>query len=418
LSVSHAFHTSIVAAASEPLRRVLERLRLAAPRLPIVANTNGEFYPTGSDAVPKMLDILAEQVAAPVQFVKGLRTLYDAGARLFVEVGPKKALQGFAEDVLGPRGDVVSLFTNHPKNGDVPAFNQALCCLYAAGLGKGTTQVAKDSPVVVEPEKVSRAPIAAPEKAAAPILAAETPSTTTTPLNGNRYVELGHMFADILEKGWDVYHGEKRAPAAKPVVITGAALGLPGTGHIFDDANIARLLHGEQFIDAIPVRFRQAMLDKHITRLVKSENGGAFESITDVADVIKLAGRGGAFDLESEFGISSDRNAALDRVTQLAIAVGLDALRDAGIPLVMRYKTTSKGTKLPERWSLPESLRDDTGVIFASAFPGLNSFADEMSRYAADRARREQLASLQGLRSRITESNGDSTLAQELDRQI
>ena len=48
-----------------------------------------------------MLDILAQQVAAPVQFIKGLRTLYQAGARMFVEVGPKKALQGFAEDVLG-----------------------------------------------------------------------------------------------------------------------------------------------------------------------------------------------------------------------------------------------------------------------------------------------------------------------------
>jgi hypothetical protein len=82
-----------------------------------------------------MLDILAQQVAAPVQFVKGLRTLYNAGARLFVEVGPKKALQGFAEDVLGEHGDVVSLFTNHPKVGDIPAFNQALCCLYAAGIG-------------------------------------------------------------------------------------------------------------------------------------------------------------------------------------------------------------------------------------------------------------------------------------------
>ena len=45
--------------------------------------------------------MLAQQVAAPVQFVKGLRTLYNAGARVFVEVGPKKALQGFAEDVLG-----------------------------------------------------------------------------------------------------------------------------------------------------------------------------------------------------------------------------------------------------------------------------------------------------------------------------
>ena len=50
---------------------------------------------------------------------------------------------------------------------------------------------------------------------------------------------------------------------------------------------------------------------------------------------------------------------------------GIDALRDAGIPLVMRYKTTSKGTQLPDRWGLPDALRDDTGVIFASAFPGL-----------------------------------------------
>ena len=32
LPVSHAFHTSIVAPASEPLRRVLERLRLECPR--------------------------------------------------------------------------------------------------------------------------------------------------------------------------------------------------------------------------------------------------------------------------------------------------------------------------------------------------------------------------------------------------
>ena len=55
----------------------------------------------GPKSGPQMLDILAQQVASPVQFVKGLRTLYEAGARVFVEVGPKKALQGFAEDVLG-----------------------------------------------------------------------------------------------------------------------------------------------------------------------------------------------------------------------------------------------------------------------------------------------------------------------------
>ena len=70
-----------------------------------------------------MLDILARQVASPVQFVKGLHTLYDAGARVFVEVGPKRALQGFVADVLGDDA-VLSLSTNHPKQGDVASFNR------------------------------------------------------------------------------------------------------------------------------------------------------------------------------------------------------------------------------------------------------------------------------------------------------
>ncbi|MGZ4812810.1 MAG: type I polyketide synthase, partial [Terriglobales bacterium] len=411
LSVSHAFHTTIVASASEPLRRVLARLHLTSPRLPIVANTSGEFYPMGPDVVPQMLDILAQQVAAPVQFVKGLRTLYQAGARVFVEVGPKKALQGFAEDVLGESGDVVALFSNHPKIGDVPAFNQALCGLYAAGLGRGTADAAR------EPATVPAA--SAPPETAKPIaeiVPAAGATVPAAPTNGDHYVELGHLFADVLERGWQITHGGQPTPTALPVAITGAALGLPGTEHVFDDANIGRILGGEQFIDSIPARLRRDMLDKHITRLVKSDNGGRFETISDVADVIKLAGRGGAFDLENEFGVSADRNAALDRVTQLAIAVGLDALRDAGIPLVLRYKTTTKNTQLPDRWALPDALRDDTGVIFASAFPGLDSFADEMSRYHADHARREQLATLESLQARAAETNGHSTLGREIDR--
>jgi hypothetical protein len=204
LPVSHAFHTSIVAPASEPLRRELERLHLESPRVPIVANLSGEFYPTGPGVVPQMLDILARQVASPVQFVKGLGTLYDAGARIFVEVGPKKALHGFADEVLGDRADVVALFTNHPKVGDVAAFNQALCGLYAAGLGRG--------------------------------IASEAPANSW------------------CMPGW---HAEAPAPQA-PVTITGASLGLPGTDRIFDDSNVARILRGDQFIDVIPTRYRRA----------------------------------------------------------------------------------------------------------------------------------------------------------------
>jgi acyl transferase domain-containing protein/NAD(P)-dependent dehydrogenase (short-subunit alcohol dehydrogenase family) len=416
LPVSHAFHTSIVAPASEPLRQTLERQHLQSPRVPVVANVNGEFYPTGPDAVPQMLDILARQVASPVQFVKGLRTLYAAGARVFVEAGPKKALQGFAEDVLGDRGDVLSLFTNHPKFGDVASFNQALCGLYASGLGYGTTANEKKAlPGGEIMDAQERSP-----KPASSVSSGATSNVPPVPSNSHRYVELGRLFADALERGWQIWKGNDGQPGrVSPVVITGAALGLPGSGHVFDDANMSRILRGDQFIDVIPSRARHAMLDKHITRLVKSDQGApVFETITNVADVIKLAGRAGTFNLEQEFGVSAERVAALDPVTSLAIAAGMDALRDAGIPLVLHYKTTSKGSRLPDRWGLPDSLRDDTGVIFASVFPGYDSFADEISRYFTDHERREKLALLQTLLSHITETNGHSTLLQEINWRI
>ncbi len=419
LPVSHAFHTSIVAPASAPLRQMLQRLHLQSPRIPVVANVNGEFYPTGPDVVPKMLDLLSQQVASPVQFVKGLRTLYDAGARVFVEVGPKKALQGFAEDVLGSNGDVLSLFTNHPKLDDLTAFNQALCGLYSAGFGLAKAEVRQGIPE--KPAVAVAAPhdVNARTEAAQTELTATNPSAAVTRVNGDRYVELGKIFAEAIDRAGQI--GDKHKPTAKsePVVITGAALGLPGTERIFDDGNVARILRGDQFIKPIPSALRHDMLDRRITRLVKSESGEArFDTIEDVADVIKLAGRGGAFDLEKEFGVSAERVAALDQVTRLAIGVGIDALRDAGIPLVMRYKTTSKRTQLPDRWGLPDALRDDTGVIFGSAFPGYDAYAEEMARYYADHARRQQLVSLENMVASVAGTNGHSALAQELVRKI
>jgi acyl transferase domain-containing protein/NAD(P)-dependent dehydrogenase (short-subunit alcohol dehydrogenase family) len=417
LPVSHAFHTSIVAPASEPLREMLSHLQLQPPQVPVVANVNGEFYPTGTNVVPQMLDLLAKQVASPVLFVKGLNTLYDAGARVFVEVGPKKALQGFAEEVLGERGDVISLFTNHPKVGDVAAFNQALCGMYAAGLGRGQPGVPlaiPEKPVIAQTEVVSTDA----KPTLLPAIAPPASTASAIPTNGNSYNDLGRLLSETLERGgWRLSRGEKLATSYAPVVITGASLGLPGTERIFDDSNVERILRGDQFITAIPAQFRDAMLDKHIRRLVKSEKGEpTFESITDVADVIKLAGRGGAFDLEIEFGVPSEHLAALDRVTRLAIAAGIDALRDAGIPLVMRYKKTTKGTQLPDRWGLPDPMRDDTGVIFGSAFPGYDSLVEIMSSYFADRARREQLSALENLRARG--ANGHSALGQHMDERI
>jgi acyl transferase domain-containing protein/acyl carrier protein len=405
LPVSHAFHTAIVASASGPLTDVLGRLRIAPPRIPVIANVTGGFYPEGPQAREGIVDLLGRQVASPVQFVEGVRTLFESGVRCFVEVGPKRALQGFVDEVLEDEPGVTSLYTNHPRTPDAVAINHALCGLWAAGIGPAAGSAAR--PVLVSG---SQTPRPSPE---------EVP--VTSPAGPDRYSELGRLFADFLERASGVLHPEA-APASpgRPVVISGAGLGLPGRPRVFDDGNVGCLLRGEQLIDVIPGRLRRAMADKHIVRLVKSDAGESrFEPIERVGDVIKLAARGGALDLVEEFGVSADRDPALDRVTRLAIGAGLDALRDAGLPLVMRYKTTSKGTLLPDRWGLPDGLRDETGVIFASAFPGYDSLASDITRQQADRSRRERLVELSELRERaLLAGSGAGLLVSELDARI
>ncbi|MBT8239775.1 MAG: acyltransferase domain-containing protein, partial [Acidimicrobiia bacterium] len=355
IPVSHAFHTSIVAPASVPLIASLQRLDVRPPRIPLVANVTGEFYPADA-TTDTMLDFLGKQVASPVQFVKGLRTLYDAGARVFVEVGPKRALHGFVEDVLGEHDDVVALFTNHPKIGDIPSMNQALCGLWAAGVGFDQPAVAPE-PVVAAPttSPAETAPVASP----ASVIPAPASTVAAAPTAGpdDRIMQLGQLFAGVIEEGLRIYGDVPPAIAppqpaeaaaaepigrtdGEPVAITGAALGLPGVEQVFDDGNIGRILAGQQLITALPQSARDRMADMHITRLVKSEAGGAsFETIDDPAEVIKLAGRRAPIDVVEQFAVEAARDDAFDNTTRLAIGAGFDALRDAGIPLVMRYKT-------------------------------------------------------------------------------
>ena len=405
LPVSHAFHTRIVAPAAEPLGKVLDRLRISSPALPVVTNVTGELYPTDRRQVR---DTLVAQIASPVQWVKGLETLWREGVRTFVEVGPKKALKGLVDDVLGGREGLVSLFTNHPKLADVAALNQALCGLYAAGHG------ASAEPVPSVAATSSNAITAAPRDG--------SPETGMVP--SKSFEELAQVLARAFagmapaqarRESSDAVL-DRNLPPGGSVVITGCGLGLPGAGKpVMDPENVERILRGEQLIDLVPARFRELMARKNVTRVVKTAEGdGRFETIDDSADVIKLAARPGPFDLTGEYGVPAKLVEALDITTQLAIAAGIDALREAGIPLVQTWRRTSKGTFLPERWMLPESMRDETGVIFGSAFPGCDRFAEELGRYYRYEARRAKRASLEEVRRQTT----DPAALREVHRQL
>ena len=88
-------------------------------------------------------------------------------------------------------------------------------------------------------------------------------------------------------------------------------------------------------------------------------------------DIPQLAGLKGAFDLAEEFGIDPKAILAWDISTQLAVASGLLALRDAGIPLTPVEQIGKGGLRLIRNWQVPQVQRERTGIVFSSCFPGL-----------------------------------------------
>ncbi len=132
LAVSHAFHTRIVQGAATPLRAAIARCQLRPPARPVISNVTGEPYPDDPAPIGALLE---RQIYSPVQFVQGIETLYAQGARIFVEVGPKRVLSAFVEEILAGHDDVRVVHTNHPRRGAIVSFHQAMCALYAAGLG-------------------------------------------------------------------------------------------------------------------------------------------------------------------------------------------------------------------------------------------------------------------------------------------
>jgi acyl transferase domain-containing protein/NAD(P)-dependent dehydrogenase (short-subunit alcohol dehydrogenase family) len=98
--VSGAFHSRAVADAEEHFKAMLEAIPLAAGTIPVYANATGLPYPD-DDAAARAL--LAGQLARPVEFVAQVESMYAAGARTFLEVGPGAKLAGLVSSILEGR---------------------------------------------------------------------------------------------------------------------------------------------------------------------------------------------------------------------------------------------------------------------------------------------------------------------------
>jgi len=367
LPVSHAFHTAVVASASIPLRKVLDSSDVRRPALPVYSNVTADTYPAAPDEIRALL---ARQVASPVEFIGIIERMAAAGAAVFVECGPKKALVGFVAEILAGR-HVVACPTNLPKRGEIRSFLEALANLWADGLSVDFSAARPDLDTLLPLTRGT----AAADQAAPP---AEPPAKAVEPGPAARPAAPA-----AIGVAPDRPVAEPAAHAAA-IVVSGTALGLPGLDDPFAREHFDRLLQGETLFEPVPDPLRERMAAQRVVRLVKNDRGEPTLAAVDRTDqVIRLAARSRGVRLVEDYGVPPDLDATFDTTTRLGLAAALEALRDAGLPLCEVRRNTRNGGSIAAGWRLPESVGRETGVIFASAFPGYDRFAREIESRAA-----------------------------------
>ncbi len=103
LPVTSGFHSPLISTSVEPFRQVLEDVPVRRPAIPVQCNVTGAPYDGDGEFAAHLRDALAQHLVRPVEFVRNVESLYEAGARLFVEVGPGSTLCSFVDNILGDR---------------------------------------------------------------------------------------------------------------------------------------------------------------------------------------------------------------------------------------------------------------------------------------------------------------------------
>ena len=361
LNLTGAFHTPMLKDASEKLRAYLDTITFNETRFgKIISNTTAKPYPEIRDEVK---DLLARQIISPVEFIKSIENVYESGRTHFIEIGPSRLLVNLLKNInIAEYSTAVSV---DDKVGEVSSFEK--CRKYLL-----------DCNSIFEAKPVSEMVFKTREQ----LPQIEVSEDFEFFKQNNQ-----KLIDQILYKE---YQSQKRQSAidaiekfdfnTSKIVISGVSVGLPGKARrVFAADNFDAILNGENFIDPLTREAQEKIIDKNITKLYKQPDGNArFVQITKAEDVVHLAGQLGYFDLTDEYGIKAQYDVSM----AIAIAAGIEALKDADIPLVMQYKKVKGGASMiPDGFALPEDMQEETGVIVSSILPNIETFITELEKY-------------------------------------
>ncbi|MEL4300184.1 type I polyketide synthase [Shewanella xiamenensis] len=179
LPVSGAFHTPLVAHAQKPFSEAIDKAQFNTPKISLYANGTGKLHPTDANAIKAAFK---DHILQSVHFSEQLEAMYAAGARVFVEFGPKNILQKLAENTLAAQLNELCLISinPNPKGDSDSQLRSAAVQLAVAGVTLGE----------IDPYQ-------------AELIAPATPSAMNIKLNATNYISPAtrNKMVDSLQSG-------------------------------------------------------------------------------------------------------------------------------------------------------------------------------------------------------------------------
>jgi acyl transferase domain-containing protein/NAD(P)-dependent dehydrogenase (short-subunit alcohol dehydrogenase family)/NAD(P)H-dependent flavin oxidoreductase YrpB (nitropropane dioxygenase family) len=97
IEISCAFHSPIVEPAKDRLAEFISTFRFSKPRLKVFSNSTAAPYPQSPKSIAARL---SDHLVRPVKFQKQIEAMYQSGARIFVEIGPRNVLTNLTGQIL------------------------------------------------------------------------------------------------------------------------------------------------------------------------------------------------------------------------------------------------------------------------------------------------------------------------------
>jgi acyl transferase domain-containing protein len=130
LPYDRGYHTGAFACIREPLRDYFASMTIRPSRIPLFSCATAETYPDDRD---RIIDLVSSAFARPLLFRQTIEAMYAAGARTFVEAGPRGNLSAFVDDILRGRPHL-TVAVDHVHRTGLLALNHLIGALASAGV--------------------------------------------------------------------------------------------------------------------------------------------------------------------------------------------------------------------------------------------------------------------------------------------